>query len=286
MTPGLHPGIPADQYHADDLGTPPSLSNSTAQVLLRESPRKAWFGHVRLNPKYRAEYDSKFDIGTCSHAVMLENDASKIVVVQADDWRTKVAKEQRDAARRDGKTPLLERHYDSVRNMVDIALAFIEDSEIADAWHAGQPEVTGITTDGIGKNLVWLRCRFDKLSAAHRIITDFKSTQDASPEVFSRQIVRMGYHIQDSFYRRIARSLGIEAPRFVFLAQSVEPPHECSLHACDPALQEIADAEVERAIGLWRTCITANKWPSYGPQIHWAIPTSYMMTEHEIRMAA
>ena len=94
----------------------------------------------------------------------------------------------------------------------------------------------------------------------------------------------MAYFIQESFYRRIARDNGITGPRFVFLAQSVEPPHECSLHGCDPALQEIADAQVERAIRLWRQCVKANDWPSYGGRIHWAMPTSYMIAEHEQRL--
>jgi hypothetical protein len=72
----------------------------------------------------------------------------------------------------------------------------------------------------------------------------------------------------------------------VFLAQSCEPPYECSLHGCDPALQEIADAEVERAIELWRECMTTKNWPSHGGRIHWALPPNYMMKEYEERLAA
>ena len=93
----------------------------------------------------------------------------------------------------------------------------------------------------------------------------------------------MGYHIQDAFYRRAARALGAVEPAFIFLAQSVEPPHECSLHGCDPALREIADGEVERAIGLWRECIQKKDWPSYGGRIHWTIPTTWQMKDYEMR---
>lgn len=280
MSPGFH-RMPADEYHADPAPRP-SLSSSVAQILLNESPRKAWHSHPRLNPNYREGHESKFDLGTAAHAVLLENDASNIVIVEADDWRTKAAKEQRDVARAAGKTPLLERHYDAVRAMVDAALAFIEDSEIAEAWHGGESEVTGIALEPSG---TWLRCRFDRLSAQHNFNFDYKSTEASpAPEPFSRLLVRMGYHRQEAFYRRVARSLGLPELRFVFLAQSVEPPHECSLHACDPALQEIADAEVERAIDLWRQCLKANKWPSYGGQIHYAIPTNYQIQDHEQRL--
>jgi hypothetical protein len=201
MSPGFHENVPADVYHADPAPRP-SLSASLINVLLTESPRKAWHCHPKLNPDFREEHDSKFDLGTCAHAVLLENDASKIVIVQADDWRTKAAKEQRDLARAAGKTPLLERHYDDVRKMVDIALAFIEESEIAEFWHAGKSEVTGVSLEPSG---VWLRCRFDRIAAGHRVIIDYKTTVDASPDPFSRLLVRMGYHIQDS--RSIAASL-------------------------------------------------------------------------------
>jgi hypothetical protein len=280
VSPGFHSNIPADVYHADPAPRP-SLSSSLAQVLLRESPRKAWFSHPRLNKDYREQYSSTFDLGTCAHSVLLENDASRIVIVEADDWRTKAAKEQRGQARAEGKTALLSRHYDNVRLMVDAALAFIEETEIADAWHTAESEVTGIALEPSG---VWLRCRFDKLAKAQGGIFDYKSTEDASPEAFSRQIVRMGYHIQEAFYRRVARDLMVMAPDFIFLAQSVEPPHECTVHRCDPALQEIADAKVEEAIATWRHAITKNEWPSYGGEINIVVPPAYMIAEHEGRL--
>ena len=298
MSPGFHPSISAEVYHADELVGAPTLSCSIAQILLSESPRKAWHSHPRLNPNYRAEAESKFDLGTCAHAVLLENDSSKIAVIDPEEypskkgaipegWTNNAIRAARDAARASGKTPLLKTVYADVRNMVDAALEFIKNSEIAEPWHAAQPEVTGLwcETNGKGKP-IWLRCRFDKLAVPLRFIGDYKSTMDASPEAFSRLIARMGYHIQEAFYRRGARALGVDEPEFRFLAQCSEPPHECSLHACHPELQRIADVEVERAIGMWRLCLSENHWPSYGGRIHYALPTSHMLYEHEQRMAA
>lgn len=279
MTPGFHE-IPAWQYHADPCVVP-SLSASIAVKLLRGSPLKAWHSHPRLNPDYRETHDGKFDLGTSAHGVLLENDASNIVIVKADDWRTKAAKEQRAAAYAAGKTPLLERHHAAVTRMVDVARVFVAQSEIAEHWSSAQSEVTGIANEG----KVWLRCRFDRITHNRRVIMDYKTTEDSSPDSFSRLLVRMGYHIQDAFYRRVARNLGVVGPRFVFLAQEVEPPHECALHACDPALEEIADAEVELAIRSWRECIERKQWPSYGGRIHYATPTAWQIAEHEMRLA-
>lgn len=277
MTPGYH-RMSADKYHADPCIVP-SLSSSIAQILLSESPRKAWFSHPRLNPAFAAKEDAKFDIGTAAHAMLLEG-VNVIEMCDFDDWRTKDAKAQRDAARAAGKIPLLRRHRDDVVAMVAAAESFIQHSEIADYWKDGDSELVGICEE----KGVWLRVRLDRISASRRFIGDYKSTTDATPEPFSRQIVRMGYHIQEAFYRRVVRNLGSVGPRFVFVAQSCEPPYECSLHGCDPALQEIADAEVQRAIDLWRECSSTKNWPSHGGRIHWALPPSYMMKEYEQRL--
>src|SRR5260221_11592401 len=115
MTPGFHK-MSAEKYHADCCIVP-SLSSSIAQVLLRESPRKAWFSHPRLNPAYRSQEESKFDIGTASHAMLLEG-ANIIETCDFADWRTNDAKAKRDAARAAGKIPLLKRHRDDVVAMV------------------------------------------------------------------------------------------------------------------------------------------------------------------------
>jgi hypothetical protein len=284
--------IPAAQYHMD-VAPQPSLSSSIAQVLLRESPLKARHSHPRLNPNYRAENDSKFDLGTCAHAVLLEQDSSKIVVIDPEQypskegkapagWTNNAIRAARDNAYAAGKTPLLKGHYADVKAMVDVAQEFIRSSRVRDFWNAedAKSELTCIWQEGS----IWLRARLDRLSIEKRFIGDYKSTTDVSPEAFSRQILRMGYHIQDAFYRRAAKALGIESPRFVFLAQSCEEPYECTLHDCHPALQEIADAEVVRAIGIWRDCIKTGKWPSYSGEVHSAMPTSYMMQEHEQRL--
>lgn len=270
--------MPMEKYLADPCVVP-SLNCSVAKVLLRESARKAWYVHPRLNAAHREREETKFDIGTAAHAMLLEG-ANIIEVCEFDDWRKNEAKAKRDAARVAGKIPLLKRHRDDVVAMVAAAEAFIQHSEIAAYWPDADSELVGIALeDG-----VWLRCRFDRIAKNRRFLVGYKTTEDVSPEVFSRQITRMGYDIEDAFYRRIARDLGTTGPRHVFLAQSCEPPYECSLHGCDPSLQEIADAEVERAIHLWRICSTTKAWPSYGGRIHYALPTNWQIQNHEMQL--
>jgi hypothetical protein len=201
VTPGYHK-IPAEKYHADPCAVA-SLNTSTAKILLRESARKAWFSHPRLNPAFARKEESKFDIGTAAHAMLLEG-LNIIQVCEFDDWRTKDARAMRDAARAAGKVPLLKKHRDDVVAMVAAAEAFIQHSEIAEYWPDGESELTAICEE----RGVWMRCLLDRITKRRRFIFDYKSTEDASPDTFGRQIVRMGYHIQEAFYRRVVRNLG------------------------------------------------------------------------------
>ncbi len=275
-TARLIPTMPAREYHADPCPAP-SLSSGIAKILLAKSPRAAWFAHSKLNPNAVREDESKFDIGTSAHAMLLEGDSSGIVVVEADDWRTKAAREARDAAHAAGKTALLARHADDVRAMVDVAKTFIANSEIAGLWDDAKSEQTIIWQE----QETWLRTRLDRLTTDRRIAFDYKTTGDASPDVFLRQIPRMGYHIQESFYRRSVRALGHDDPRFVFLAQEVEAPYDCALYGCEPGMQAIADAKVDAAISKWRTCLATGNWHGYSGRVHWCSAPAWLQAEAE-----
>ena len=103
--PGLYQ-MPLTDYIADPAPEP-SLSSSLAHTLITQTPIHAFMRHPRLNPGAPREESNKMDIGTIAHGLLLEGDESRIVLIEAEDWRTKEAKEQRDQAYADGKVPLL-----------------------------------------------------------------------------------------------------------------------------------------------------------------------------------
>jgi hypothetical protein len=266
----------ADEYHADPAQTP-SLSASVGKILMSKSAYHAWLAHPRLNPKYQAEESGTFDIGTAAHALLLEGSRAKICVIEADDWRTKAAKEARDQARASGLTPILARHNVAVIRMVDAAKAFIETTELSGIFQDGAPEQTLVWKD----NGVACRSRLDWLTKDRRVILDYKSSASAQPDWFSRQIANMGYDFQAAFYLRGLKACGHPDAQFVFLAQEIDPPHACSLHGIAPSMLAIAEAKVQRAIDLWRQCLTTGKWPAYDNRVHWAEATAWQMTQHE-----
>lgn len=276
MTPGAHT-ISAERYHADPCEVP-SLSSSIAKILIDQSPLHAWTAHPRLNPNYVAEEKEAFDIGSAAHALLLEGQ-DRMVIVKADDWRTKIAREARDQARAEGKHPVLEAKYQDVMKMRDVAVRAI--AECAD--------LSGLTlADGKSEQvIVWedlggvvCRARIDFLANGEIVILDYKSTTDAAPRAFNRQIARMGYHYQDEFYSRGVEKVFGRRPKFIFLAQETTAPHACSFHGCAPSLKAIAEQDVGYAIRTWGGCLAANRWPAHAQRIHWAEAMPWQMNEH------
>lgn len=280
MKPGIHLGVSAASYHADCC-VEPSLSASIAHVLLTQSPMHAWYAHPRLNPHYKPYHDSRFDIGTAAHAMLLEQDQSRIVVLEFDDYRKKDAKAARDAARVAGKTPILAKHHAACDAMVRAAHNAVDASEVAGVFDSGAPEQTCIWQDG-GAHC---RSRFDWLNGDGSIILDYKTAESAAPDGFIRRMPSLGYMTQAAFYLRGARANGLN-PRFVFMVQEIEPPYACSFVALSPTMQEIADAAVEQALEIWRECVSTGKWPGYPQRICYAEPTTWQMQDHEMRLAA
>src|SRR5262249_14947890 len=102
--PGIY-DISFAEYLADPAPVP-SASGGILSTLLDRTPRHAWTAHPRLNPHWEPDNDSKYDIGSAAHEMMLGG-SDRIVVVEADSYRTKDAQTARDEAYAAGKTPLL-----------------------------------------------------------------------------------------------------------------------------------------------------------------------------------
>ncbi len=278
--PGIYT-MPADRYHADPV-VEPSLSSGIGRTLIYRSPAHARAEHPRLNPDLEPENDERFDLGSAAHALLLEGE-NRMEVVSADDWRTKAAREARDAARAAGKHPVLLRQFADVNAMVEVAKSAIARCEdlggltLAD----GVPEQTLIWKEGGA----WFRARPDWTSHDRRIKLDYKTTdQSANPLDWWRTIASMGYDFQASFYQRGDRVLGgPEDSSFIFMVQEKSPPYAVSFIGLPPSYIALADAKVDQAIADWQRCIRTNEWPAYSPRIHWVEPPQYLFTQWEER---
>lgn len=260
--PGVY-DIPAEVYHEDPCPEP-SLSASIAKVLLNKTARHAWMAHPRLNPDHEEENKLAFDIGHAAHALMLEGEDG-VEIIEADSYRTKAAKEARDAAYAAGKTPLLPHQAAEVRTMVVVGQAQLADhAEASGAFENGKPEQTLVWQE----HGIWCRARLDWLPANGTVFYDYKTTTDANPDAWQRRAFELGADLQAAFYRRGIRAvLGIDNPQFRFVVQEKTVPYALSVVELTPAALALGDAKVHMAIETWRQCFMSNCWPGYPREV-------------------
>lgn len=268
MNPGIHT-IAAEDYHADPCFQP-SLSASIAHLLTSRSPLHAWTAHPRLNPDFARQQESKYDVGTCAHSLLLEGrnfeDVARIIYM--DSWRTKAAKELRDEARAEGKIPLLEKDAEAVTRLIEAAWAQLAEHDATPPpFSDGLPEQTLIwEEDGIT-----CRSLVDWIHESQRVIYDLKTTSaSANPENWSRTCFQIGADVQTAFHLRGLQQLtGIHA-EMRYVVVETYPPYALSINSLSPAALAVGREKVKRAMELWRECLANDSWPGYPNQVAYA----------------
>lgn len=260
---GIHE-LSEREYHADPCTTP-SLSSSIAKILDRQSPLHAWTAHPRLNPRYEPKVASHFDFGTAVHSFLLKGQ-NVMSVVDAKDWRTSDAQEQRDAAREAGLIPVLKSDYERVLDVGDAIYEQIHAHNAEPPLLAnGKPEQTVIwEEDGI-----MLRCRPDWLRDTFTFVDDLKTTaRSANPPGFVKTFYDLGYDLQAAFYIRGIHAVTGITSAFRFVVVEGTEPHAITVFQLAPDALDLANAKVDRAIALWRECLAKNQWPGYARDVH------------------
>lgn len=283
--PGLYQ-IPADAYHADPCPEP-SASASILTTLYARTPAHAYTDHPRLNPNWKPDDDAKFDRGSAAHDLLLRG-LDAMHEVDARDWRTKEAKQQRDEARAAGLIPLLSKDVADVRAMVEAARVQI----------AAIPEAASFLSADARSELVaigqrdglWRRAMIDRIDPEGGIF-DYKTTSgSAKAHIWARNYLFGGDHdIQPVWHAACATdATGEPPPFFRFLVQEVRAPYCLSLVEITPWGLAKADEKVEIAWRQWSACMRSGVWTGYPNRVCWVDPPGYTETDiaaHEDRRA-
>ena len=256
--PGVYPDLSHTDYHADPVPAG-SLSSTGARMLLPPScPAK--YQHWRRNGQPHKE---TFDLGQVAHTLVL-GDGPKLVVVDADDWRGKAAREQRDAARLAGAVPLLQHNYEQVQAMATA----IRQHPIAGALldpEGGATEQSLFWVDPVTG--IWCRARLDYLphrSSGRMILADYKTCAAADPASISKAVYNHGYHQQADWYLDAALSCGAaDDPAFVFVFQEKTPPYVVTVVELDRDALHWGSVLNTKARDVYRECTATGRWPGY-----------------------
>lgn len=266
-----------EQYHADPCEVP-SLSQSIAHKLINESPRHAWAAHPKLGNLDR-KATGAMDRGSLIHKLVL-GEGADLSIIDAPDWRTKAAKEARDAAREARQIPVLigdlndaEQAATEIRRQIaDAGIVLGAQSEVAVQW-------TERATDGTE-----VQCRGMLDNIASPRIYDLKTCRSAHPKAVERHVINYGYHIQAAAYRRAWEAINPELSgrvEFVWIFAQLDPLPVVTIARPRGTMRELGERQWQRAVDVWARCLSTDTWPGYASGIveieapAWALSQDY-----------
>lgn len=259
-------GMPETVYHADPAPDA-SLSRSAAVLMHQRSPRHAYDVHPRLGGKQRPSTDA-YDFGTLVHALLL-GDGDDIEAIDAPDYRTKVAREKRDAARAANKVPVLAHKLEPA----DEAACLASMELLARGMWVRDPdayrEVTFLWERETAHGPIWCRARLDYLSfhGGYANIWDLKTTQSADVEYCARVAHRYGYDVQAAAYVDAVETAFPEFAgrcrfRLAYLELN-EPTIAVACHSLGPTYADRGRRIWHEMAEKWGECMADNNWPGY-----------------------
>lgn len=258
--------IPAEQYHADPCAVP-SLSSHCAATIVTKSPLHAWHEHPRLGAAKRTLGTKALRGGSLAHELLLQRADevdSHIVLVEADNYRTKAAQAKRDEAVEAGKLPVLARDFEKatvacghiLARLIEFGIRLNGLSEIAAFWQ--EP-----ASDG---TMVQCRAMMDHVIRAEGLIYDVKSCRSAHPRAIQKAIESYSYHIQSAAYTRALERIDPKlAGRVQYRWLFVELAEPYVVVPAEPAgsLRKLGDACWTQAVDTWAQCTATGEWPAY-----------------------
>jgi hypothetical protein len=248
-------------YHAEAFLPVPALSASTAWTLLTQSPEHAALLHPKFGGASRASSGVQ-DEGSVLHGLLLGSGAP-VVVVDAADWRTKLAREARDEAVARGAIPILEKDHERLTaaagairgRLAEAGITLDGVSEATMAWTAAN----GVAARGRADHLLGADPGLDlDATAAKVVIVDLK-TQARAPgrDKLGADLVRYGGHVQAAAYLTGLQTLRPDwrIDDFLWVVAEREPPFGVTVARPGEDLLELGMKAWEKALTVWARCL-------------------------------
>lgn len=238
----------------------PRLSQSIAKIGLSRSWAHAHHAHRLLGGGGTDESSKAKDTGKVLEALIYGAPVDSFVIIDAEDFRKKEAKEQRDKAYDDGKTPVLASDWAEFKLTAEILKGRLADQGVIFQNGEYQKKIEWACS------LTGANCKGFLDYYNPGIIWDLKTCQDASPAAVWRSVTNFGYDVQYAAYTDGIETLYPELvgrSRFIFAFCEVEAPFAVQLYELSERKKDIGRNKWHYAKCKWVECLETGVWPSY-----------------------
>ena len=227
---------------------------------LKESPEK--FKYAEEHPE---EPTPTLIFGQMVHKLVLEPETfnDEFVIMPECDRRTKEGKaiwaDFLDGA--GDRTPIKAVDYETALAMRNALM----ESDLVVKLLSGKHEVPLFWTDELTDEVCKVRLDAVLPLDSQVIITDYKSTSDASTESFMRSAINYGYDFQSAMYTEAVKRLIANGKRvtFMFIAQEKEPPYAFNVLAADEKFVLRGYDTFRTLLGIYHDCKVSGNWYGY-----------------------
>lgn len=248
---GIALGVPAEEYHRREL----YVASKSALDRIDRSP-----AHYLAWLHGEADDDSPaLRFGTAFHMALLEPLRYQAHYVTPPKFSGKGSvKAKEDWLAAHPGTVISESDREAITGMLASVRAHPAASRLI---LEGTSEVTLRWLDEI----TGLRCksRADYWVKGKRLCVDVKTTEDASPEAFSKSVHKYGYATQDALYRAGFAACGAPIEHFAILAVEKSPPYATAVYVLDAAAVAHGFDRARQGIDRLHRCVKENRWPAY-----------------------
>lgn len=251
-----------DEYHAL------SAIGRSALITFGQSPAHFW--HTFLNPTAKPKTPTPaMTFGAAFHAYVLEPMEYKLKYVEAPT-SSKVSKAYRQAeeeAFRNGQTLLPPGTHDLCH-------------QLSTALHDHPTAHRILSTKGFNEATflatcphtdLEVKCRADCITESGWVV-DLKTTQNASPDAFTRTIANYQYHVQAGFYLDVIEwATGTRPKGFLFICIEKEAPYAVSVIRASDSMIEAGSRRARELLNGMADCFNTfgpkQPWPAYAQDI-------------------
>jgi hypothetical protein len=245
----------------------------------KDAISKSRLSKMALTPRYfkwcednPQEPTEDLIFGSAFHKAVLEprTFGKEFVVMPYIDRRTKAGKElyAEFESKANNRDIITQENYDIICGMRERVM---ENKYARALLSNGFVENSMYYTDDLTGIECKIRPDVYKIVGDKVIITDLKSCKSASPEDFTRDIVKYGYDLQCAMYKTgVSKVLHvpIENIEFVFVAVEKKAPYLMGIYEADNNIFERGESLYRKYLGMLKQCRETNDWYDYNGFSH------------------